>query len=90
MEPSQAAVLQTLPEYKEQSRTAAKKLSKAASTACWDSKAAFILPLLELAAPKTRGKLDSANYVGGLITLPWSPCDTGLIFIFYFFIFKHN
>lgn len=86
VEPSQAAVLQTIPEYKEQSRTAAKKLSKAASSACWDSRAGFILPLLELATPKTRGKLDSANCIGGLIILPWSPCDTGLIFFF----FKHN
>lgn len=91
MEPSQTAILQTIPEYKEQSRIAAKKLSKAASSACWDSKAGFVLPLLELATPKTRGKLDSANYTGGLITLPRSPCDTGLIFNFFvFFFFKQT
>lgn len=39
MEPSQADVLPAIPEYKERGRTAAKKLSKTASSDCWDSTA---------------------------------------------------
>jgi len=44
--PSQADSLQAIPKYKRQGRTAAKKLSKAVSSDCWDSKAGFNLQLL--------------------------------------------